>query len=211
MQLGHEKVKLIARGAEADVYLIDYWGCKAIMKVRRPKPYRHPKVDIHIREERTRNEARTMLRAFRGGVSVPKLYDVDYRDMKIIMEFIDGKPLYEVLREEYLREAGSLLALLHSLNVAHWDYTTANILVKDDKLYIIDFGLARYTEDDLEKAVDIHLMIRSFLSAHPGKEDWVRAFWEGYAKYGDVNKMKELVRQIELMGRYVKDRRRTVW
>lgn len=204
-------MKLIAKGAEAEIYLVEYWDCKAIMKVRMPKPYRHPKIDLYIREERTRNEARTMLRALEGGVSVPKLYDADFSNMKIIMEFIEGKPLYEVLKKEYLREAGSLLAMLHNVNVAHWDYTTANILVKDNKLYIIDFGLARYTEDDMEKAIDIHLMIRSFLSVHPGKDEWVRAFWEGYSKYGDANKMRELVKQIELMGRYVRERRKTVW
>ncbi len=209
--MGLEGLKLLAKGAEAEVYLGEYWGCEAIFKVRKPKPYRHPKIDFNIRKERTSNEARTMLKAFEAGVSVPALYDVDFNEMKIVMEYIRGEPLYKVLRREYVREAGSLLAMLHNANIAHWDYTTANVLVSEGRLYIIDFGLARYTEDELDKAIDAHLMIRSFVSAHPERASWVDEFWKGYSEFGDVEKMRELVRQIELMGRYVKERRKTVW
>jgi Kae1-associated kinase Bud32 len=127
------------------------------------------------------------------------------------MEYIGGVLLAKKLEPWALREAGRSLAVLHSVDIAHWDYTTANLLVKDGKLYVIDFGLSHKTRSELDKAVDAHLMIRSFLSAHPGREDLVDEFWRGYAEAGDAERMRELVRQIELMGRYVKERRKTVW
>ena len=204
-------MKPLAKGAEAEVYLAEYWGCKAVYKWRKPKPYRHPKVDTRLRYERTKNEARNMLRAYAEGLNVPTLYDVDFNEFYIVMEFIEGTPLAKRLEPWALREAGRALAVLHSVDIAHWDYTTANLLVKENKLYIIDFGLSRKTKVDMEKAIDAHLMIRSFLSAHPGREDLVEEFWKGYAEAGDAEKMRELVRQIELMGRYVKERRKTVW
>jgi len=204
-------LKPLAKGAEAEVYLAEYWGCKAVYKWRKPKPYRHPRVDARLRYERTRNEARNTLRAYAEGLNVPTLYDVDFNEYYIVMEFIEGVPLAKRLEPWALREAGRALAVLHSIDIAHWDYTTANLLVKDNKLYIIDFGLSRKTKVDMEKAIDAHLMIRSFLSAHPGREDLVEEFWRGYAEAGDAEKMRELVRQIELMGRYVKERRKTVW
>ncbi|NPA85572.1 MAG: Kae1-associated serine/threonine protein kinase [Crenarchaeota archaeon] len=193
------------------MYLTEYWGCKAVLKLRRAKSYRHPKVDLRIRKERTRNEASNMLKAYSEGLGVPALYDVDFNEFYIIMEYIDGRPLAEEPSAWAMREAGRTLASLHSINIAHWDYTTANLLVKERRVYVIDFGLSRRTEDELEKAIDAHLMIRSFLSAHPGKEGLVEEFWKGYSEVGDAERMKELVRQIELMGRYVKERRKTVW
>ncbi|UXD21530.1 serine/threonine protein kinase [Ignicoccus pacificus DSM 13166] len=202
---------LYQKGAEAEIYLTEYWGCRAILKVRIKKMYRHPKVDSNIRLERTRNEALNMLRAYKAGVNVPMLYDFSLREYWILMEYIEGKPLREDLNEYNLKKAGEALALMHTANIAHWDYTTANILVNEGKIYVIDFGLSRYTESDLDKAIDIHLMIRSLLSAHPEAENLVDAFWEGYASYGNVELMKEMVRKIEMMGRYVKERRKTVW
>jgi len=204
-------LNLLAKGAEAEVYLAKYWGCKAVYKVRKPKAYRHPKLDLRLRYERTRNEFNNMLRAYKEGMNVPTPYDVDYNEYSIVMEYIEGTPLSEKVEAWAIEEAGRQLAILHSADIAHWDYTTANLIIKGRKLFIIDFGLSRKTKSDIEKAIDAHLMIRSFLSAHPGREDLVDRFWKGYSEFGEAEKMRELTKQIELLGRYVKERRKTVW
>ncbi|ABU81362.1 KEOPS complex kinase/ATPase Bud32 [Ignicoccus hospitalis] len=204
-------MNLLAKGAEAEVYLAKYWGCKAVYKVRKPKAYRHPKLDLRLRYERTRNEFNNMLRAYKEGMNVPTPYDVDYNEYSIVMEYIEGTPLSEKVEAWAIEEAGRQLAILHSADIAHWDYTTANLIIKGRKLFIIDFGLSRKTKSDIEKAIDAHLMIRSFLSAHPGREDLVDRFWKGYSEFGEAEKMRELTKQIELLGRYVKERRKTVW
>ncbi len=205
--------RLIARGAEASVYEVEYWGCKAIAKVRETKRYRHPKVDEHLRLERTRNEALNMIRALKKGLPVPKLYNVYLRDATIIMEFVDGIPLREKVSVENIEKVGEVLAELHRINIAHWDYTTSNILVRgrDNEIVVIDFGLSRYTENILDKAVDLHLMIRSLMAVYGQREELIEALWRGYGRVGDIGAMKEAVERIERMGRYVKERRKTVW
>jgi len=203
--------KQIDKGAEADVYLVEYWGCRAVLKVRKPKAYRHKKVDERIRYERTRNEALNLIKALKYGVNVPRVYYFSLKETWVLMEYVNGIPLRNALEERYLELAGEALARLHEVDIAHWDYTTANILVRDDSVVIIDFGLSKYTESLLDKAIDVHLMVRSLFSAHPGAENLVDAFWRGYSKISNVEKVKEYVRKIERMGRYVKERRKTVW
>ncbi|ALU11645.1 serine/threonine protein kinase [Ignicoccus islandicus DSM 13165] len=204
---------LLARGSEADIYLIRYHGCKAVMKIRRRKRYRHSTIDQRIIEERTRNEVLNMIKAYENGLNVPLVLDFNIDQGKIVMEFIEGIPLTERLNKESIRMAGELLARLHLLDIAHWDFTTLNILyTTGDKIYAIDFSLSRHTRDPREKAVDAHLIIRSLRSIHKDVEGkLIDAFWEGYSKYGDAKLIQELVEEIESMGRYVKSRRKTVW
>ncbi len=203
---------LIGEGAEAKLYLIDFFGRKAVLKVRPRKRYRNPKLDERLRIERTRSEALNMIRAYNSGIRVPLVFNVNLLEKKIVMEFIDGKLLRDAINEGEagegeIKEAGRLLALLHKINVAHGDYTTSNIMVNEDGLVIIDFGLSKYTKDPLEKAIDIVLMIRSLKSAHYGK-GLEEAFWDGYLSVGD-EEMRRYVKRIEVMGRYVS--RRSVW
>jgi len=84
---------------------------------------------------------------------------------------------------------GKMLARLHACNIVHGDLTTSNIMVRDNEeggattaggdagattsLVLIDFGLS-YSSTLLEdKAVDLYVLERAFLSTHPGTEDYV--------------------------------------
>ncbi len=203
---------LIGEGAEAKLYLIDFFGKRAVMKVRPKKRYRNPKLDERLRTERTKNEALNMLRAYNNGIRVPLVYDVNLIEKKIVMEYVKGKLLRDAINEgeageREIANAGEMLALLHKINIAHGDYTTSNIIVNKGKLSIIDFGLSKYTKDPLEKAIDIVLMLRSLRSAHYNKS-LERPFWEGYLKVGS-EEMIRYVKRVEVMGRYVS--KRSVW
>ena len=208
-----EKSKVLAKGAEAYVYKITFGGCDAVLKVRYPKKYRHPKVDLSIRDRRTRNESLNMIRALKAGINVPTLYYVDLNEFSIVMEYIKGEPLTLNLTENNIRKAGKTLAELHNNDIAHWDYTTSNILItKDDKLYVIDFGLSIYTKSLLDKAIDVHLMNRSLRAIVSEAEPLISIFWEEYSRtVKDPDGIKEMLQRVESMGRYVKSRRKTVW
>ena len=62
------------KGAEADIYLIEWAGSKAISKIRAPKPYRHSDLDLAIRKQRTIHEANFMSAAKKAGVRSPFVY-----------------------------------------------------------------------------------------------------------------------------------------
>ncbi|MBI3255163.1 MAG: Kae1-associated serine/threonine protein kinase, partial [Nitrosarchaeum sp.] len=50
-------MKLLKKGAEADIYLTQWDGSRAILKVRKAKKYRNPILDAKIRKQRTIKES----------------------------------------------------------------------------------------------------------------------------------------------------------
>ncbi|MEB3851764.1 MAG: Kae1-associated kinase Bud32 [Desulfurococcales archaeon] len=214
------RLPLLGRGAEAEVRLGSYAGLRAVYKLRPPKPYRHPRLDLSIRSGRTRREARLTLRARRGGAPAPAVLAAYPSLGLIVFEYVEGTLLREALRSSpqeaprLLRLAGEVLAALHRARVSHGDYTTSNLIVTPSGgLVVIDFGLAEPDPGVEEMAVDVHLFRRSLESAHahlagPGYE----AFLDGYkhAMGGGAGPIIRRAEEIRLMGRYVAERR-SVW
>lgn len=208
------------KGAEAYLYVIEWLGRKAVLKLRIPKHYRHPLLDRRLRWRRTVNEARAVLAAIRAGVNAPAIYYVDPVVGAIVMEYIDAVSLYEVIEKEpetavqYARRLGEAVGTLHARGISHGDLTTSNVLTRSGDVYLIDFGLASLKSSEREQAVDVHLYLRSLESTHPEHVDaMLEAFLEGYrsVRGGAVTeKIMQLVREIRLMGRY-KEERRTAW
>ncbi|WP_052287736.1 Kae1-associated kinase Bud32 [Hyperthermus butylicus] len=210
----------IARGAEAYLYLIDWLGERAVLKLRLPKRYRHAALDTRLRWRRTVTEARAMLAALEAGVPVPKLYYVDPLCSIIVMEYINGVKLADLIEagdpraRSLARLFGTYAAKLHEAGISHGDLTTSNVLVAGDNIFLIDFGLASLKSSEREQAVDVHLYMRSLESTHPeAVEEMLEAFLEGYRSVRGADKTErimELVREIRLMGRY-RAERRTAW
>ena len=46
-------MKILKKGAEADVYLSSWDGKKSVLKIRKEKKYRNPRLDERIRKQRT--------------------------------------------------------------------------------------------------------------------------------------------------------------
>ncbi|MEM4033383.1 MAG: Kae1-associated kinase Bud32, partial [Sulfolobales archaeon] len=78
-------------------------------------------------------------------------------------------------------------------------------------LYIIDFGLSKISNDVEDKAVDIHLLMRSFESIHYNmSKELLTYFLRGYRSVlspNEVNDILNTVKEIRLRGRYVEERR----
>lgn len=63
--------------------------------------------------------------------------------------------------------------------MVHGDLTTSNIMLRDGnagKIVMIDFGLSYISTLVEDKAVDLYVMERAFLSTHPNSENLVRPF-----------------------------------
>ena len=65
------------------------------------------------------------------------------------MEHIKGPCVKDVLSEDNFKHIGTNigkdLAFIHNLNCIHGDLTTSNILLHEDKLVWIDFGLSFFS------------------------------------------------------------------
>ncbi len=212
-----ETPKIIALGAEAALIKHTFLGMPAVYKVRLPKPYRDPKLDLRLRSERTVTEAKIIHDLRLAGLPVPALYYVSLSEGLIVMEYVEGDLLRDLINRrvsgyaDLVRELGKVIALMHGLGVVHGDITTSNVVVREGTPYVIDFGLAKYSSELEDIGVDVHLFIRAVESTHYDvMEEVITAFFEGYASIAGeerVKEIKEKVREIRLRGRYVEERR----
>jgi TP53 regulating kinase-like protein len=185
------------RGAEA-VVLID--DDKAV-KTRLKKDYRIKELDERLRTERTRAEAKIMSEARRLGIPTPIIYDVGRFDL--VMETIHGVPLKDVIDEDKARKAGVQVGKLHAGGIIHGDLTTSNMLVRGERIYLIDFGLSFWDEMLESRGVDVHVFYQTLVSSHQEHEKLMAAFAEGYrSTFKGADEVLERVREIEYRGRY---------
>jgi TP53 regulating kinase-like protein len=205
--------RVIAKGAEADLVLMEWNGLTALAKRRKPKRYRHPELDRHLRKTRTRIEADIIHRAKMSGVPTPLLYQVDPEDAVIVMEYVDGVKVRDAVegltdeeRRRLFRRIGGYAGRLHGAGVIHGDLTTSNILKQGERLVFIDFGLAEVSVEVEKRGVDLNLMDRMLTSTHYRyRDELLAAFLEGYrgtlgAEAEDaVTRMEEVARR----GRYI--------
>ncbi len=188
---------LIGEGAEAKIYGIKFMGMDAVSKDRIAKGYREKALDTSIRQQRTSNEARCIARGNSSGANTPFVFSVTRT--KIIMKRIRGRTM-NTLKPTHviLSSAGKQLALLHSGNVVHGDYTPANIIVDNvNKPWIIDFGLSEISNSVEGMALDVLLMKRSL------EKNGFAAFVSSYSKsYKNAKVVLSRMAEIEERGRY---------
>lgn len=203
-------MNLIKRGAEAEIYLSEWQNRQVVLKRRVIKSYRHEEIDRRLREARTKLEAKLISEARRFGVSTPIIYDVDTLESQITMEYINGKQIKEVLHnvgdEEQKKlcvEVGRCVGRFHKNDLIHGDLTTSNMILRDDRIYFIDFSLGGKSREIEAKGVDLHLLSEAFESTHSEILDMFNFVLEGYKnEYEEADKVIAKVKEIEKRGRY---------
>ena len=118
------------------------------------------------------------------------------------------------------------LAALHQGDMIHGDLTTSNMMLRPNTLrlnsevikqtpiqiaesgelgilYIIDFGLSCVSTKIEDKATDIYVLKRAFISTHPGSEPLFDKILELYKTENKTNGLKILAKfkEVELRGR----------
>jgi len=202
-------MKLLKKGAEADVYLSSWNGKKAILKIRKEKTYRNSVLDKRIRKQRTIKESEIISQVKSFGISTPLIYFLDVNKCSILMQYIDGKlvrDMNEKVIEKTCFEIGKIVGILHKNGIMHGDLTTSNFILSKKKLILIDFGLANRTEKPDDHAIDLRLFKEILNSAHANilNKSWSN-FLKGYSKsVGEkyCKKIIKLVGVIESRGRY---------
>jgi Kae1-associated kinase Bud32 len=164
-----DNAKIIQRGAEAILYMRG----GELVKERIPKGYRIPQIDVKIRKQRTRAEAKLMERARTSDVPVPHVRTEG--DYSLVMDYINGKKLKDALnamdaetRGKTCEEVGALIAGLHIAGIIHGDLTTSNMILsgRDGRVYLIDFGLGKFSQSAEDRAVDLFLLYEALKSTH---------------------------------------------
>lgn len=207
---------LFKKGAEAYLYKETWYLKHIIRKQRIKKDYRVSELDWTLRVARTVREANLLRNAKIAGVPTPTVYEIDKRETTLIMEFIKGQRIKDILdelnaeaRKTISRQIGILIGRLHKNNMIHGDLTTSNmILTETSKIYLIDFGLGYNSTSIEDKAVDLHLMKRALESTHYRvSEEVFSKLIEGYQEEVGSAPMKDILdrlKSIRNRGRYLR-------
>ncbi|MGO9646397.1 MAG: KEOPS complex kinase/ATPase Bud32 [Candidatus Bathyarchaeia archaeon] len=204
--------KLIYKGAEAEIYLQEWFNEPAIRKTRISKPYRVEQLDEVIRRTRTAHEAIMMHEVKKLGVPVPAIFHIDPSTSTIVMEYVKAPTLKQELnllpkstKLARCETLGRKLGQMHAGGIVHGDMTLSNVLCYDESLCIIDFGLANYSEEEEDKGVDLLLFNRVLKSSHYETHNSLfKAFMTGYSTSSDKSSkvMLKKMHEIERRGRY---------
>ena len=202
-------MKLMKKGAEADIYQLMWQNSKAILKIRKPKNYRNSILDSKICKQRTIKESQMLSQVKSFGIPTPLVYFVNLKNNSIIMQAIPGKPVHDLPESKIIelsKYIGKLVGMLHKNGVMHGDLTTSNFILFQKIVYVIDFGLAQNTIKSEDHAVDLRLIKEILNSAHA---KIMQSAWENFligykSVVGSTSfaKITKLVLDIESRGRY---------
>lgn len=202
-------MKLVKKGAEADIYVTIWNGLDSILKIRKKKDYRVHSLDMRIRTLRTIREAKMISEAKSFGITTPLVYFVDEKKCKIYLQLIKGKLVRDLSLNKIIKictEIGKIVGTLHKNGIMHGDLTTSNLILSNQGLVILDFGLSQKTDKVDDYAIDLRLFKEVLNSAHAQiVEDAWLSFVLGYRKIlGNMLTEKVLshVSVIEKRGRY---------
>jgi len=202
-------LKLVKKGAEADIYVTIWNGLDSILKIRKKKDYRVHSLDMRIRTLRTIREAKMISEAKSFGITTPLVYFVDEKKCEIYLQLIKGKLVRDLSLNKIIKictEIGKIVGILHKNGIMHGDLTTSNFILSNQGLVILDFGLSQKTDKVDDYAIDLRLFKEVLNSAHAQiVEDAWLSFVLGYRKIlGNMLTEKVLshVSVIEKRGRY---------
>lgn len=207
--------RLLYKGAEADVVKAKWCGLDAVYKVRKRLPYRLKSLDSQIRRLRTLHEAEMIASAKRARVSTPYLYFVDPVGATIVMEYVRGPRMKDLVSSApraqvslLFRELGAVVARLHEAGIMHGDVTTANVVKRGDELVFLDFGLSVHSSRIEDHAVDLRLIKETIVGAHSDvAQAALDSLLGGYGEVAGETESRAVFRQlraIERRGRYAR-------
>ena len=211
-------MELINQGAEGKLYratALEVFGIPLptdlVIKERVRKGYRIPALDQKIVLSRTLHEARLLHEAKRAGAHTPLLYYVDKQSFALVMEYVTGQRVKELLLSTpglsptLMQRIGTDVAALHCAGIIHGDLTTSNMIWRDEAVVFIDFGLGEFSPEIEKQAVDLHLFKQALKSTH--YEQWEHywgMFCDAYRKRSEMGEaVIERIAEIEKRGRYI--------
>jgi TP53 regulating kinase-like protein len=205
------KEKIIYQGAEAKICKSKYMSFDVVKKRRINKSYRIEEIDTRLISSRTKEESKLMTEVRNYGVSVPIIFDVDLVNGIITMEYLKGKRIKDILNDlsekdrfYICRMIGESIAKFHNKDIIHGDITTSNMILQDDRIYFIDFGLGEKNNEIEAKGVDLHVLMEAIESTHSRYSNCFNYILEGYKKElkVDANLVIKKIEEIVKRGRY---------
>ncbi|MCH8520170.1 MAG: Kae1-associated serine/threonine protein kinase [Nanoarchaeota archaeon] len=195
-------MELLSYGAEAQIEILNE---NTLKKIRTIQEYRHPQLDKRIRKKRTKREFKVLQKLFLEKLHVPKVDNLNLEECSFEMQYIQGKCIVENMNTNYLSKAMIQIAKIHKLGIVHCDLTPLNMLIKDDEIYLIDFGLSEYSKDREERAVDLNVFFiflkNDYSELYENKEELLNIYREEFNDDVIVDEIFTRLEEVEKRGR----------
>lgn len=181
----YEIVKKVGEGKYGVSYLVKQDDNEYILKELKPKSMKKSGHKVIFEEE--------ILSAI-DHPSIPKIVDtIKNNDIyAYVLEYKNGKTIEEIIfgdghifTPQNIHEIGmkiiNIVKYLHEKNIVHRDIRIPNIIMDNEEIYLIDFGLARFVNDKrYVPSVDfsylgqffLHLYYSSFVKASIKSKPW---------------------------------------
>ncbi|KAG8844774.1 serine/threonine-protein kinase bud32 [Tulasnella sp. 330] len=118
---------------------------------------------------------------------------------------------HDISPEQIMRLVGREIAKMHAVDVIHGDLTTSNMMLRPARtslpadsssrlsleVVIIDFGLSFQSVLVEDKAVDLYVLERAFISTHPDSEGLFSEVLDGYAEAAGNKAWSVLQRRLD--------------
>lgn len=141
-----EIVKLLGHGKGGYSYLATDETRNYVLK-----QIHHEPCDYYTFGNKIEAEKNDYERLLKVGIRIPKMFDIDIDNERILKEFIDGDTIYALVKkdemqDEYLEQIKEMCQLLYpaGLNI---DYFPTNFVVQNGKIYYIDYECNNYMDE----------------------------------------------------------------
>ncbi|MCE5219754.1 MAG: protein kinase family protein [Clostridium sp.] len=199
----YKVIKLIGEGRFGVCYLVDLDGKQYVLKEIKPKAIKKSGNKIIFEQE---------ILSSIDHPSIPKIIDTikNHNTYAYILEYKSGKTIEDILfgdnhifTSSEIYKVGikviGIIKYLHERSIVHRDIRVPNVIIEEEEVYLIDFGLARLINNErYTPSVDfaylghllLHLYYSSFKKTNKKSEPWYN---ELELSLGEMNLLKRLL------------------
>ena len=139
-------IKLPGRGKGGYSYLATDGTSNYVLKQIHHEPCSYYKFGNKIQSEL--NDYNRLLKI---GITMPEMLDIDIENERILKEYIEGDTVFEMVKTdsvkpEYIEQVKNMCTLLYANNT-NIDYFPTNFVVRNEKLFYIDYECNDYMEE----------------------------------------------------------------
>ncbi|MDE7332908.1 MAG: hypothetical protein K2O16_11870 [Lachnospiraceae bacterium] len=142
----YEIIRLLGHGKGGYSYLAGSHGQEYVVKQIHHEPCDYYHFGNKIEAEKYAYE-----RLSKTGILMPELLAVDEEKERILKEYIDGPTIYELvltgrMKDKFIIQAREMSGRVYEagLNI---DYFPTNFVVRDEKIYYVDYECNNYMEE----------------------------------------------------------------
>ena len=197
-------MKQISFGAEGSIFLTKN---NTLLKIREPQAFRHPQLDLKIRKKRTKREIKVLEKLKEYNISAPHVISTNLDECSFEMNKVEGKLLHECFSINLIKKAIIQIAKMHLVGVVHSDLTPLNMIYNEfeDQIYLIDFGLADFTTNREDRAVDLNVFFtileNDYSTIFDHKKELLDLYKEQFENKQEVQEILERLENVESRGR----------